>query len=143
MSGKNKKESILIKIYLIFLFICGIAVWLTIQPANKQKISTDVILDKKIVDILVSHNIKQGNILKQFIRERSSNAMKWNEFYKTIELNKSAKIKEFEKLFRSLARSMKIGLSRMDNPDSSVTYKFYSPSRTYSNITFALRKGRR
>jgi len=143
VSGKNKKESILIKIYLIFLFICGIAVWLTIQPANKQKISTDVILDKKIVDILVSHNIKQGNILKQFIRERSSNSMKWNEFYKTIELNKSAKIKEFEKLFRSLARSMKIGLSRMDNPDGSVTYKFYSPSRTYSNITFALRKGRR
>jgi hypothetical protein len=143
VSSKNKKESILIKIYLIFLFICGIAVWFTIQPANKQKISTDVILDKKIVDILVSHNIKQGNILKQFIRERSSNSMKWNEFYKTIELNKSSKIKEFEKLFRRLARSMKIGLSRMDNPDGSLTYKFYSPSRTYSNITFVLRKGRR
>jgi hypothetical protein len=143
VSGKNKKESILIKIYLIFLFICGITVWLTIQPTNKQKISIDVILDKKIIDIFVSHNIKQGNILKQFIREKSSNSMKLNEFYKTIELNKSAKIKEFEKLFRRLARSMKIGLSRMDNPDGSVTYKFYSPSRTYSNITFVLRKGLR
>jgi hypothetical protein len=143
VSGKNKKESIFIKIYLIFLFICGIAVWFTIQPANKQKISIDVILDKKIVDILVSHNIKQENILKQFIRERSSNSMKWNEFYKTIELSKSAKIKKFEKVFRSLARSMKIGLSKMNNRDGSVTYKFYSPSRTYSNITFVLRKGRR
>jgi hypothetical protein len=143
VSGKNKKESILIKIYLIFLFICGIAVWFTIQPANKQKISIDVILDKKIVDILVSHNIKQENILKQFIRERSSNSMKWNEFYKTIELSKSANIKKFEKVFRSLARSMKIGLSKMNNRDGSVTYKFYSPSGTYSNITFVLRKGRR
>jgi hypothetical protein len=140
VSGKNKKENILIKIYLIFLFICGIIVWLTIQPANKQKISIDVILDKKIVDIFVSHNINQGNILKQFIKERSSNSMKWNEFYKTIELNKFAKIEEFEKLFRRLARSMKIELSRTDISDGSVTYKFYSPSRTYSNITFVLRK---
>jgi hypothetical protein len=143
VSDKNKKKSILIKIYLIFLFICGVAIWLTIQFTNKQKISTDVILDKKIVDILVSHNIKQRNILKQFIREKGYNSMKWNEFYKTIELNKSSKITEFEKLFGILARSMKIGLSRIDTPNGSVTYKFYSPSRTYSNITFALRKGRR
>jgi hypothetical protein len=143
VSGKNKKESILIKIYLIFLFICGIVIWLTIHSANKQEISTDVILDKKIVDIFLSHNIKQNNILKQFIRERISNSTKWNEFYKTIELNKSIKIKEFEKLFKRLASSMKIGLSRMDNSDGSVTYKFYSPSRTYSNITFVLKKGHR
>jgi hypothetical protein len=143
VSGKNKKESVWIKIYLIFLFICGVVIWLTIQPLNKQKISTDVVLDKKIVDILVSHKIKQESMVKQFIRERTSNSMKWNEFHKTIKLNRFAKIKDFEKSFRSLARSMKIGLSRLDNPDGSVTYKFYSPNKTYSNITFLRIKGRK
>jgi hypothetical protein len=47
MSDKNKKENILIRIYLIFLFICGIIILFTTQPTNKQKISTGVILTKK------------------------------------------------------------------------------------------------
>jgi hypothetical protein len=136
----DKKESIFIKIYLIFLFICGIAVWLTIQPLN-NKILVDIELDKKIVDILTSRKIRQENIVHQFVKKRISTSTKWNEFYKTIQINRTAKIKDFEKAFRSLARSMKMGLSRLDNPDGSVTYKFYSPSRTYSYITFLPVKG--
>jgi hypothetical protein len=138
----DKKESILIKIYLIFLFICGIAVWLTIQPSNKQ-ISVDVELDKKIVDILVSNKIRQENVVRQFVKENSSASAKWNEFHKTIKLNRTKKIQDFEKAFRNLARSMKIGLSRLNNSDDSVTYKFSSPSRTYSYITFVTSKGRK
>ncbi|MDR2436762.1 MAG: hypothetical protein LBD17_01640 [Endomicrobium sp.] len=141
MSDK-KKESILIKIYLVFLFVCGIAVWLTIQPLNKQ-ISVDVELDKKIVDILVSNKIRQENVVRQFVKEKKSTYTKWNEFHKTIKLNKTKKMQDFEKTFRNLARSMKMGLSRLDNSDGSVTYKFYSPSRTYSYITFVKAKGRK
>ncbi|MDR2398911.1 MAG: hypothetical protein LBD61_00465 [Endomicrobium sp.] len=141
MSGKNKKESILVKIYLIFLFVCGITVWLAIQPTNNNKISTDVILDSQIVDILIHKRVKQEDILKQYIREKTTSVAQWNEFYKTIKIKRKVKIKEFEKSFRSLARSMKLGLSRIDNSDGSVTYKFYSPSRTYSNITFVKKKG--
>ncbi|MDR1474348.1 MAG: hypothetical protein LBS38_01490 [Endomicrobium sp.] len=141
MSGKNKKESILVKIYLIFLFVCGITVWLAIQPTNNNKISTDVILDRQIVDILIHKRVKQEDILKQYIRKKTTSVAQWNEFYKTIKIKRKVKIKEFEKSFRSLARSMKLGLSRIDNSDGSVTYKFYSPSRTYSNITFVKKKG--
>jgi hypothetical protein len=141
VSGKNKKESILVKIYLIFLFVCGITVWLAIQPTNNNKISTDVILDSQIVDILIHKRVKQEDILKQYIREKTTSVAQWNEFYKTIKIKRKVKIKEFEKSFRSLARSMKLGLSRIDNSDGSVTYKFYSPSRTYSNITFVKKKG--
>jgi hypothetical protein len=138
----DKKESILIKIYLIFLFICGVAICFTIEPSNKQ-ISIDVELDKKIVDILTSSKIRQEDVIHQFVKEKSSNSMKWNEFHKTIQLNGTKKMKDFEKAFRSLARSMKMGLNRLDNPDGSVTYKFYSPSRTYSYITFASVKGKK
>jgi hypothetical protein len=141
VSGKNKKESILVKIYLIFLFVCGITVWLAIQPTNNNKISTDVILDRQIVDILIHKRVKQEDILKQYIRKKTTSVAQWNEFYKTIKIKRKVKIKEFEKSFRSLARSMKLGLSRIDNSDGSVTYKFYSPSRTYSNITFVKKKG--
>jgi hypothetical protein len=142
VSGKNKKESIWIKVYLIFLFICGIAVWFALQHENSQRTSIDVILDKKIVEILVSNRVKQEDILKQFTRERTENAVRRNEFYKKIKLKKATKIKDFKKSFRSLVRSMKIGLSRIDNSDGSITYKFYSPSRTYSTITFLRKKGR-
>jgi hypothetical protein len=141
VSGKSKKESIWVKIYLIFLFVCGIAVWFAIQSINNNKISTDVILDRQIFDILIHKRIKQEDILKQYMRERTTSGTRWNEFYKTINIKKKVKIKEFEKSFRSLARSMKLGLSRIDNSGASVTYKFYSPSRTYSNITFVKKKG--
>jgi hypothetical protein len=143
VSGKNKKESIWIKIYLISLFICGIAIWFALQYENSHRTSIDVILDKKIVEILVSHRVKQEDILKQFTREKTENAIQRNGFYKKIKLKKATKIKDFEKSFRSLARSMKIGLSRIDNSDGSITYKFYSPSRTYSTITFLREKGRK
>jgi hypothetical protein len=90
VSGKNKK-SILVKIYLMLLFICGMVVWFTIRPASKQKISTNIILEKNLVNILASNNIKLKNILKQSIRGRNFNSIKWNEFYKITELNKSVK----------------------------------------------------
>jgi hypothetical protein len=141
VSGNNKEESIWVKIYLLFLFVCGITVWFAIQPTNNNKISTDIILDRQIADILIHNRVKQEDILKQYMRKRTTSHAHWNEFYKTIEIKRKVKIKEFEKSFRSLARSMKLGLSRIDNSDGSVTYKFYSPNRMYSNITFVKKKG--
>jgi cell division protein YceG involved in septum cleavage len=141
MSTKSKKESIWIKIYLIFLFLCGIAIWFIIQHANEPKISVDINLDKKVVDILMSHNIKQENIVEQFARERNINTDHWIEFYKVIKLKQSSKIKDFEKSFRILARSMKVGLSKTNHNGTSITYKFYSPDKTYLNITFLQNKG--
>jgi hypothetical protein len=141
VSGKNKKESILVKIYLMFLFVCGVVIWFAIEPASNSNIATDTILDRQIVNILMHNRVKQENILKQYIRQRTTNGAQWSEFYKTIKIKEKVKVKEFEKSFRSLARSMKLGLSRIDGSDGSVTYKFYSPSRTYSNITFVKKKG--
>jgi hypothetical protein len=44
--------------------------------------------------------------------------------------------RSFEKGVRSVVRSMRAGLSRTDNDDGSVTYKFYSPDKNYSNVIF-------
>lgn len=135
MADKGKKTSIWIKMYLIILFLCGIGIWLSIQPVQKCKISMDVLLDKRIVDVLVANGVVQNDILTQYIRERTKKTSKWNEFYKTIKLRTDKTAQSFETSFRSVARSMKIGLSKTSNPDGSVTYKFYSPNRNYYNIT--------
>jgi cell division protein YceG involved in septum cleavage len=133
--GKDKKESLWIKVYIILLFFCGIGIWFAMQPVNKQKISIDVTLDKKIIDILVSNGIGQDDIITQYVRERNTRSAQWNEFYKTIKLKSGKTAQSFETGFRNVARTAKVGLSRLDNIDGSVTYKFYSPNRSYYNVT--------
>jgi len=133
--SENKNEPILIKVYLIILFFCGIGLWLAAQPSSKHILSVDVDINNQVNDTLSTKGVLQENILKQYARERSSRGASWNEFYKTVRLlhNHSS---IFESDFRKIARSLKVGLSRTDNDDGSVTYKFYSPDRNYSNITF-------
>jgi hypothetical protein len=140
VSAKDKQESVWVKIYIVLLFLCGIGIWFAIQPVNKQKVSIDVELDKRVVDVLTANGIVQSDILTQYIRERNTRATQWNEFYKTIKLKSGKSPQYFETSFRSVARSMKIGLSKVDNVDGSTTYKFYSPNKNYSNITFVSRK---
>jgi hypothetical protein len=136
MTVKKRQESFWIKIYIILLFFCGVCVWFSMQSVNKQRISVDIVLDKKIVDVLVANDIVQDDIVKQYVRERNSKTAQWNEFYKTIRLKPEKTAQSFETNFRSIARSMKLGLIRADNVDGSVTYRFYSPNRGYYNITF-------
>ncbi|MCA6071009.1 MAG: hypothetical protein LE168_01250 [Endomicrobium sp.] len=136
MAGKKeKKESIWIKIYIIALFLCGMGIWFAIQPVSKQKILVDNALDKRIVDVLVANGVGQEDVITQYTRERNTRSAQWNEFYKTIKLKPDKTAQSFETNFRSVARAMKVGLSKLDNVDGSVTYKFYSPNRNYSNVT--------
>ncbi len=143
MSAKEqKKESPIVKIYLIILFFLGMGIWLAVQSAPKQKISIDVELDQKIVDVLLANGITQGDIISQYARERQTRAAEWNEFYKKIQLKGVKKAENFETGFRSVARSLKIGLSKTAEASGEVTYKFYAPNRSYSNITFVPSKAK-
>jgi len=121
---------------MIILFFCGIGIWFSLQSVQKQKTCVDIMLDKKIVDVLISNGIIQNDILSQYIVERRTKTSQWNEFYKTIRLKSNKTVQFFETSFRSIARSMKIGLNKVNNTDGSVTYKFYLPNRNYYNITF-------
>lgn len=138
---KEKKESIWIKIYIIVLFLCGIGIWVAIQPvSSNQKISIDTALDKGIADVLVANGVEQEDVIIQYTRERNTRSAQWNEFYKTIKLNHGKTAQSFETNFQSVARVMKVGLKKLDNVDGSVTYQFYSQSRNYSNVTFVSEK---
>ncbi|MDR1942018.1 MAG: hypothetical protein LBQ47_06805 [Endomicrobium sp.] len=137
MAAKEaKQESIIIKIYLILLFFCGIGLWLVLQPASKHTLSVDVEVDNMITDVLSAETARQ-EILSQYVRERKTRKAQWNEFYKRIRLKGNLNSSDYEERFRKIARLLKIGLSRTDNADASVTYKFYSrDGKTYSNVTF-------
>jgi len=141
MAEKDKKEPVIIKIYVIILFLCGIGLWFAVQPAVhpavKSRTASDVEIDKKVVDALSAGGVKQEDILSQYAREMSAGNAQWSEFYKKIQLRGGNHSDNFENTFRSIARFFKVGLSRTENVDGSVTYKFYSSSgRNYSNVTF-------
>jgi hypothetical protein len=136
VSHKARKESIFIKAYITVLFFCGVGIWFSIQSAHDQNIYTNVALNRKIESVLVKNGIVKNAILSQCIKEKNKRKAAWNEFYKIIKLKSNKTAQSFEKSFRSAARSMEVGLSRMDNGNGSVTYKFYLPGKNYSNITF-------
>ena len=135
---EKKKENTLVKVYIFILFLCGIGLWLAISNAGtpKQKLAVDVELEQKLVDALVANGVKQTDIISQYVKERETTSKEWSEFYKKIQLYGNKRPENFEDSFRSLARSMKLGLSKTDNSDGSITYKFYSSSVNYSNVTF-------
>jgi hypothetical protein len=112
--------------YIIALFFCGMGMWFFIQPAHSKKIYTNAALNRKIESVSVKNAITKNDILSQYIRERNKMTAVWNEFYKIIKLKSSKTVRSFEKSFRSVARSMKIGLSKTDSDDILVTHKFYS-----------------
>ncbi|MDR0724054.1 MAG: hypothetical protein LBF23_02590 [Endomicrobium sp.] len=135
MPTRIKKESLWVKLYIVILFFCGVAIWFCMQPVKKQNISIDVSVDRKIVETLIEKGIIQDDILKQYVRERKTTSAKWNEFYKVVKLKPNQSVEFFQEEFRKIARDMKIGLNRLDNIDGSAIYRFYSPDKTYSNIT--------
>jgi hypothetical protein len=133
--GQNK-ENFLIKIYILALFLCGIGLWFAVNTAPKEKVSVDIQLEHKIVDALAANGVKQTDIISQYVRERETTTKLWNEFYKKIKLQGDKRPENFENSLRTIARSMKLGLSKTNNVDGSVTYKYYSSNINYSNITF-------
>jgi cell division protein YceG involved in septum cleavage len=135
MSSKEKKKNLWVKLYIIILFFCGIAIWFCVQPIKKQEISVDISIEKMIAETLIKQGTTQDDILKQYARERKVIGAKWNEFYKVIKLKPNQSAQFFQEDFRKIARDMKVGLSKLDNIDGSAIYRFYSPDRTYSNIT--------
>ncbi|MDR1196387.1 MAG: hypothetical protein LBL00_07925 [Endomicrobium sp.] len=135
-ANEKKQENILIKIYILALFLCGIGLWFAVNAAPKQKMSIDIELEHKIVNALAANGIKQTDIISQYTRERETSAKSWNEFYKKVRLQGNKRSDHFENSLRAVARSMKLGLSKTENVDATVTYKFYSSGMNYSNITF-------
>jgi hypothetical protein len=137
VSGRVRKESIWVKMYIVVLFLCGIWIWFYMQSiTQKQETSVDIALDKKIVNILITNGVVQDDILNQYTRERNTGSGQWNEFYRTIKVKADKTIQALEIEFKSVARSMKVDLNKIYNADDSIAYKFYLLDRDYSNITF-------
>ena len=137
-NNEKKQESILVKVYILVLFLCGVGLWFAMNNAGvtKQKLAIDVELEQKLVDALVASGVTQSDVISQYARERETTTKTWNEFYKKVQLRGNKRSENFEDSFRAIARAMKLGLSKTDNVDGTVTYKFYSAGANYSNITF-------
>ena len=134
--NKDKRNGILIKIYLFILFIIGIVLGFSYLSANKQNLtSIEVSLDNNIVTALTSNGIEQINVVSQFVKEVKIGGAVCNEYYKTIKLSEKQKPENFEPIFKTIARNFKIDLSKTKYKDGSYKYTFYDKKRTYSVIT--------
>lgn len=134
---KDKRNGVLIKIYLFILFVAGIILGFSYLSANKENLTAiDVPLDNNIVTALTSNGIEQSNVVSQFVKEIRISGVTCNEYYKTIKLPKKQKPENFEPIFKTIARNFKIDLSKTTYKDGSYKYIFYDNKRTYSVITF-------
>ena len=134
---KDKRNGVLIKIYLFILFVAGIILGFSYLSANKENLTAiDVPLDNNIVTALTSNGIEQSNVVSQFVKEIRISGVTYNEYYKTIKLPKKQKPENFEPIFKTIARNFKIDLSKTTYKDGSYKYIFYDNKRTYSVITF-------
>ena len=134
--NKDKRNSILIKIYLFILFVIGIILGFSYLSANKEKLTLiDIQLDNNLVTALAASGIEQQNIITQFTKEiKSNNGIVYNQYYKKIKLARNQKLENFEPIFKTLTRNFKISLSRTKNNDDSYIYKFYDKKRVYSIV---------
>lgn len=136
---KDKRNSVLIKIYLLILFIIGIILGFSYLSANKKNLTLiDVSLDNNLVTALTSNGIEQKNVIAQFAKEIKIDGIACSQFYKKIKLSIEQKPENFEPIFKTLARNFKINLSRTKNKDGSYTYKFYDKKRVYSIIELTI-----
>ncbi|MBR3627643.1 MAG: hypothetical protein IKN42_02210 [Elusimicrobia bacterium] len=134
--NKDKRNGILIKIYLFILFVAGVILGFSYLSANKEKLTAiDVSLDNNIVTALTSNGIEQQNVASQFVKEVKIKGVTCNQYYKTINLPKKQKPENFEPVFKTIARNFKIDLAKSKYKDGSCKYTFYDDKRTYSVIT--------
>ncbi|MDR0401390.1 MAG: hypothetical protein LBH27_00040 [Endomicrobium sp.] len=140
----KKMKNLSIKTYVITIFLFVVFVFCFLFFRHVQKTPIDVLLNKKIIDAMLSCNITQDNISEQYAIEKSKNTIKWNEFYKTIKFNSKNNmilcVQNLEKKFTDIVDSIGIYLNKINNPDGSITYKFYLRDKNYYNIVFVFDK---
>jgi hypothetical protein len=143
MSQKQKKQSsIVVKLYIFILFVCGIILGLSFVIAGKNSQNMiDQKLDNDLVTILVANGIKQEDVIVQYIKEKKDKNQIYNQYYKNIYLSNNKKIENFGLQFKILARNFKIDISKNVEPDKSCKYVFYDKNRTYSIVVFTRIKG--
>lgn len=137
MSEEKRKESPIIKLYVIILFFLGIGLWLSVNSGHKETISVDAELNRSVINVLTANGVTQEDIIKEYQREKSVSGFTWIEFSKIIKLRDEINRQTLENGLRSAARSVKVGLKKIENSsDGSVTYTFFDGNRNYNNITF-------
>lgn len=143
MIKKQKKQSsIMVKIYIFILFICGIILGLSfISPGKNTQNLIEQKLDNDLITILVSNGIEQEDVISQYIKEAKTENQIYNQYYKNIYLPSNKKIANIELQLKILARNFKIDMSKNVEPDKSYKYVFYDKNRTYSTIVFTRIKG--
>lgn len=143
MSKKQKKQSsIIVKIYILILFLCGVILGLSFINAGKGgRANIDAKLDNDLVTVLVANGIKQEDVIAQYVREKKYGDSVYNQYYKNIFLPDNKKIKSFELQFKTLARNFKIDISKNVEPDKSNKYVFYDKDKIYSTVIFTKIKG--
>lgn len=132
---KDKRNTVLIKIYLVILFLAGIILGFSYLSASKNKLTAiDVPLDNNLVTALTSNGIEQKDVISQFVKEIKISGITCNEYHKKIKLSIEQKPENFEPIFKTLARNFKIDLSRTKYKDGSYEYTFYDKKRVYSTV---------
>lgn len=144
MSQKQKKQSssIIVKLYIFILFVCGIILGLSFISTDKNKKNfIEQKLDNDLVTILVANDIDQEDVIAQYIKESKNENQIYNQYYKNIYLADNKKIANIELQFKILARNFKIDISKNVEPDKSYKYVFYDKNKTYSTVVFTRIKG--
>ena len=137
MIKKQKKQSsIIVKVYIFILFVCGILIGLSFVSTDKNKELIEQKLDNDLVTILVTNDITQEDVISQYIKEAKNGDQIYNQYYKNIYLPNNKKISNIELQFKTLARNFKIDISKNVEPDKSYRYVFYDKNKTYSTVVF-------
>ncbi len=139
--AKNREESnfkkILVKIFLLILFIVGMILGFSYQAAKDKKvIDFEQMLDNSVVTALTSNGIDQNDVISQFVKEIRIKGRVCHEYNKKIELPKSKKAENFEPSFKTIARNFKIELTKRKFRNGSYRYSFSDKTRTYSVVEF-------
>jgi hypothetical protein len=137
---EKKKESFLVKIYIVLFFFMGIALWFSVHASNSElNIAAAMELDTKINDILFSQGISQSAIVKQYGQDVNIDGVKWTKYYKTVNIKDVAVLENIETLFRKTARQFNLGLEKKNGQGGGAAYRFYSAKHgDYSLITFRI-----
>lgn len=143
MTKKQKKQSsIMVKVYIFILFVCGIVLGLSFISSGKNtKNLIEQKLENDLITIIVSNGLGQEDVISQYIKEAKSGDQIYNQYYKNIYLPDTKKIANIELQLKILARNFKIDMSKNVEPDKSYKYVFYDKNRTYSTIIFTRIKG--
>ncbi|GAB1401424.1 hypothetical protein MASR1M68_03350 [Elusimicrobiota bacterium] len=143
MTKKQKKQSsIMAKVYIFILFLCGIVLGFSFISSGKNtKNLIEQKLENDLITILVSNGLGQEDVISQYIKEAKNGDKIYNQYYKNIYLPDTKKIASIELQLKILARNFKIDMSKNVEPDKSYKYVFYDKNRTYSTIIFTRIKG--